>query len=96
VAHPLRSKEKILRVLKSLPEKFDLRDELSQDFVEVLARMGKLDNYARTEAGREVLQVMAKALKAGSTHQDELNTYRKIQSVLRPHGINLENIREDA
>ncbi len=46
LAHPFASKQEILRTLRSLPERFDLRDELSQDFVEVLARRGKLDNYA--------------------------------------------------
>ena len=102
IAHPVRSSESILKALRSLPAgrdlpaKLDVRDEVAQDFVEVLASREKLDNYARTAGGREVLRACARALESGSTHPDERNTYRKIQAALRPFGINLKNIRVDA
>lgn len=94
---PTASADDILTLVETLYQTpGDLADEYAQDFVEMLWNRGKLDDYAATPEGREVLQVMAEALDKGSTHGDEVETYNKIQDSLRVPCVSIPDVKEDA
>lgn len=97
IEDPVGSADEIIALMETLYRApGDLADEYAQDFVETLWNRGKLDDYATTPEGREVLEVMAQALDKGSTHGDEVETYNKIQDALRVHCVSIPDVNEDA